>query len=86
MSKTDVAVPTLVLTKEVLDAGTEPMLEVTAALRGDHWLHRHPEAPAELAQAIRARMLDSSDAMHRACTAPKALGVSECGTPRPVCG
>lgn len=39
-----------------LEYGTEPMLEVMAALRGDHWLHQHPEAPAELAQDIRARM------------------------------
>ena len=27
------------------------------ALRGDHWLAQHPEAPAELAAAIHARML-----------------------------
>ena len=40
-----------------LEYGTEPMLEVMAALRGDHWLHRHPDAPAELAEAIRSRML-----------------------------
>ncbi|VTU15091.1 M14 family metallopeptidase [Variovorax sp. RA8] len=44
-------------TSIALEYGTEPMLEVTAALRGDHWLHRHPRAPAELAEAIRTRML-----------------------------
>lgn len=43
-------------TSIALEYGTEPMLEVTAALRGDHWLHRHPQAPAELAEAIHARM------------------------------
>ncbi len=44
-------------TSIALEYGTEPMLEVTAALRGDHWLHCHPEAPAELAEAIHTRML-----------------------------
>jgi hypothetical protein len=43
-------------TSIALEYGTEPMLEVTAALRGDHWLHGHPQAPAELAEAIHARM------------------------------
>ena len=43
-------------TSIALEYGTEPMLEVTAALRGDHWLHRHPQTPAELAEAIHARM------------------------------
>jgi hypothetical protein len=42
-----------------LEYGTLPMLEVTGALRADHWLHKHPEAPAELAAAIRARMLEA---------------------------
>jgi hypothetical protein len=32
-----------------LEYGTLPMLEVTGALRADHWLHKHPEAPADLA-------------------------------------
>ena len=40
-----------------LEYGTEPIMEVTGALRADHWLHKHPEAPAELAASIRARML-----------------------------
>lgn len=26
------------------------------ALRGDHWLHQHPEAPQALAQSIRQAM------------------------------
>ena len=42
-----------------LEYGTLPMLEVTQALRADHWLHRHPEAPAELAAAIRSQMLET---------------------------
>lgn len=40
-----------------LEYGTVPFEEVIEALRGDHWLHRHPEAPPALAQAIRARLL-----------------------------
>ncbi|WPH14456.1 M14 family metallopeptidase [Variovorax paradoxus] len=42
-----------------LEYGTLPMLEVLAALRADHWLHKHPEAPADLADGIRARMLEA---------------------------
>ncbi len=42
-----------------LEYGTLPMLEVTQALRADHWLHKHPEAPAELAAAIRSQMLET---------------------------
>jgi hypothetical protein len=42
-----------------LEYGTLPMLEVTGALRADHWLHKHPEAPADLADAIRARMREA---------------------------
>ena len=34
-------------------------MEVTGALRADHWLHKHPEAPAELAAAIRSQMLEA---------------------------
>jgi len=42
-----------------LEYGTLPMLEVTGALRADHWLYKHPEAPADLADGIRARMLEA---------------------------
>lgn len=42
-----------------LEYGTQPLLEVMAALRGDHWLHSHPEAPAELADSIHSAMLDA---------------------------
>ncbi|OUM02073.1 M14 family metallopeptidase [Variovorax sp. JS1663] len=49
--------PQAEFTAIALEYGTEPMLEVMAALRGDHWLHRHPGAPAELAEAIQARMM-----------------------------
>jgi len=42
-----------------LEYGTLPILEVTGALRADHWLYRHPEAPADLAASIRARMFEA---------------------------
>lgn len=39
-----------------LEYGTLPVLECMQALRGEQWLRRHPEAPAELADAIRAEV------------------------------
>jgi len=36
-----------------------PVMEVLGALRADHWLHQHPEAPPELAALIRAQMLEA---------------------------
>jgi len=42
-----------------MEYGTIPMLEVMAALRGDHWLHQHPGAAPELADPIRARMREA---------------------------
>lgn len=42
-----------------MEYGTLPLLEVMGALRGDHWLHRHPEAAPELADAIRVRMREA---------------------------
>lgn len=46
-------------TSIALEYGTLSMLEVTQALRADHWLHKHPQAPAELAAAIRSQMLET---------------------------
>ena len=39
-----------------LEYGTQPIDQVVYALRGDHWLHQHPEAPQALAQSIRQTM------------------------------
>jgi hypothetical protein len=50
------ACPQAECTAIAIEYGTEPPLEVLDALRGDHWLARHPEAPAELADAIKARV------------------------------
>ena len=40
-----------------MEYGTEPMLAVLTALRAEHWLKNHPEAPADLAKEIKAQML-----------------------------
>lgn len=40
-----------------MEYGTVPIEEVIDALRGDHWLHLHPEAPEALRAGIKARVL-----------------------------
>ena len=42
-----------------MEYGTRPLTEVMDALRGDHWLHLHPDAPADLAAQIRKTMLEA---------------------------
>lgn len=42
-----------------MEYGTLPVLEVLHALRADHWLEQHPEAPAELAAQIKRQMLEA---------------------------
>lgn len=42
-----------------LEYGTQPILEVMGALRADHWLHKHPDAAPDLAEAIHARMREA---------------------------
>lgn len=39
-----------------MEFGTRPVLDVLEALRGDHWLHLHPQAPPALAQRIKQAM------------------------------
>lgn len=51
------AAPQAQYTGIAMEYGTEPITEVLDALRGDHWLAQHPDAPAELAAAIKARLL-----------------------------
>ena len=51
------AAPQAQFTGIALEYGTEPIPEIIDALRGDHWLALHPEAPAELAAQIKARVL-----------------------------
>jgi len=35
------------------------MEQVMPALRGDHWLHKHPEAPADLKARIKQNLMDA---------------------------
>lgn len=67
-----------------MEYGTQPQLQVMNALRGDHWLHLHPEAPETLRQKIKQDLMDAfytdtdtwrtqivdqaMDAMHQAVT------------------
>ena len=51
------AAPQAEYTGIAMEYGTQPVTEVLDALRGDHWLAAHPEAPPALAAQIKARML-----------------------------
>jgi len=67
-----------------MEYGTQPQEQVMHALRGDHWLHLHPEAPDALRQKIKQDLMDAfytdtdtwrtqivdqaMDAMHQAVT------------------
>jgi hypothetical protein len=42
-----------------MEYGTVPITEVIDALRADHWLHQHPEAPEAQRAAIRQQMKDT---------------------------
>lgn len=42
-----------------LEYGTQPLLDVLNALRGDHWAQQHPEAPAGLRAVIQKRVKDA---------------------------
>ncbi|WP_300760261.1 M14 family metallopeptidase [Janthinobacterium sp.] len=49
-----------------MEYGTVPVLETTGAIRADHWVHNHPEAPGSqrelIHQRMRAAFYDDSDA------------------------
>lgn len=52
--------PQAEFTAIALEYGTLPMLEVTDALRADHWMHKYPgKASPELAASIREKMLEA---------------------------
>lgn len=42
-----------------LEYGTVPVLETLQALRAEQWLNAHPDAPAPLAEAIRAQVMQA---------------------------
>ena len=43
----------------VMEYGTLPPFEMMQALRAEHWLSIHPDAPSELASQIRQQMMDA---------------------------
>ncbi len=51
--------PQLRYTGICLEYGTVPQERMHAVLRADHWLHRHPDAPAALAAVIRRDLRDA---------------------------
>ncbi|MCV2354701.1 M14 family metallopeptidase [Paucibacter sp. B2R-40] len=51
--------PTAEYTGIALEFGTLPLPEMLNALRADHWLEAHPEAPETLAQAIKRQIRDA---------------------------
>jgi hypothetical protein len=42
-----------------MEYGTQPQLQVMNALRGDHWLHLHPQAPEPLRQKIKQDLMEA---------------------------
>ena len=42
-----------------LEYGTQPMVKVMMALRGEHWLHNHPQASADLKAQIKQDLMDA---------------------------
>jgi Protein of unknown function (DUF2817) len=51
--------PQVQYTGIAMEYGTQTMMEVTTALRADHWLANHPNAPAAVAAQIKQQMLDA---------------------------
>jgi hypothetical protein len=42
-----------------MEYGTLPMMDVMQAMRGEHWLNIHRDAPAEMARQIKQTMMDA---------------------------
>ena len=42
-----------------MEYGTQNMEQVMQALRAEHWLHKHPQAPAAQAKQIKQQMMDA---------------------------
>jgi predicted deacylase len=49
--------PNVEYTGIAMEYGTVPMIDVSYALRAEHWLNNHPEAPADQASQIRQQMM-----------------------------
>lgn len=42
-----------------MEYGTLPIFDMISALRAEHWLHNHPDAPTEQQAAIKRQMMDA---------------------------
>jgi hypothetical protein len=42
-----------------MEYGTLPMAEIMSALRAEHWLNLHPQAPTALAKQIKQQIMDA---------------------------
>jgi hypothetical protein len=51
--------PTAELTAMALEYGTYPLPHTLQALRAEHWLHNHPDAPADQRDSIKRSMRDT---------------------------
>jgi hypothetical protein len=51
--------PQALFTAIAMEYGTLPLMDVMTALRADHWLHNHPEAPPDLAARIHQQLRDA---------------------------
>ena len=58
-SAVDQECPRAEYTGIAMEYGTVPMMDVFNALRADHWLHAHPQAPAALAAQIKQQIMDA---------------------------
>ncbi|MEN9539394.1 MAG: hypothetical protein RLZZ126_1629 [Pseudomonadota bacterium] len=47
------------VTSMAMEYGTQPMLDVMNAMRGEQWLQLHPKAPQEQAKKIKQQMLEA---------------------------
>ncbi len=51
--------PQAEFTSIAMEYGTQPMAQTMLALRADHWLHLHPEAPAAQRTQIKQQIMDA---------------------------
>jgi hypothetical protein len=51
--------PQAEFTAIAMEYGTVPVMQVLQALRADHWLHQHPQAPAVLAAQIKQQLREA---------------------------
>ncbi|HUH91622.1 MAG TPA: M14 family metallopeptidase [Casimicrobiaceae bacterium] len=81
--------PNAEMTAMALEYGTLPLEHTLQALRAEGWLHNHPDAPADLAQAIKRAMrdafyIDADDWKHTVCAQAKTACLKAFGALAPA--